>query len=79
MNADREYVTDVDVDVARKAIQTIGHVAWRLPTSASRVIEELLKLLELDIDYVSAETVIAMKGAIHLLQCIVLHLTSIKC
>jgi len=57
----REYVTDVDVDVARKAIQTIGHVAWRLPTSASRVIEELLKLLELDIDYVSAETVIAMK------------------
>merc|ERR1711871_1394470 len=57
----REYVTDVDVDVARQAIQTIGHIAWRLPNSAPRVIEELLKLLDLDIDYVSAETVIAMK------------------
>ena len=56
-----EYVTDVDVDVARRAIQTIGHIAWRLPNSATRVIQEMLKLLEVDIEYVTAETVIAMK------------------
>jgi len=57
----REYVTDVNIEVARQAIRTIGNIAWRLPLSAQRVIGELLGLLEMDIDYVSAETVIAMK------------------
>merc|ERR1711865_821466 len=56
----KEYVTDVDIEVARISIRTIGRIAWRLENSAARVIQELLGLLEVDIDYVTAEVVVSM-------------------
>ena len=43
-----EYVADVDVEMARRAIRAIGRVAMRLPKSADPVCEKLIELLDLE-------------------------------
>ena len=65
-----EYVSDVDSDMARHAIRAIAAVVVRFPPGAERVVECLLELTELDIDYVRSETVIVMKGALAALVCV---------
>lgn len=57
-----EYVSDVDAEMARHAIRAVAHVVVRYPAGAERVVECLLELAELDIDYVRSETVIVMRG-----------------
>lgn len=54
-----ECVTDVNVLVARKAIQAIGHIALCLPARANTCVEKLLSLLAMEIDYVTSETLVA--------------------
>lgn len=56
-----EYVSDVDADMARHAIRAIGKLVVRVPEAANRVIETLLELCELDVDYVRGETVMVMQ------------------
>jgi len=55
-----EYATDVNVMVARKAIQAIGRIALRLSTRANTCVDKLLALLIMEIDYITAETLVAM-------------------
>eukprot|EP00397_Hematodinium_sp_SG-2012_P010110 GEMP01010216.1.p1 GENE.GEMP01010216.1~~GEMP01010216.1.p1 ORF type:complete len:806 (+),score=184.17 GEMP01010216.1:132-2549(+) len=55
-----EYVTDVDTEIARASIRAIGAIALRSRHYADHIFESLLQLLTLDIDYVSAETMIVM-------------------
>ncbi len=45
--------------VARKSIQAIGHIALRLPARANTCVEKLLSLLNMEIDYVTSETLVA--------------------
>jgi len=54
-------VCDVDAELARSSIQTIGKIAILVSNSVNIAIEHLLSFLELEIDYVTAETVIVLK------------------
>ena len=56
----REYATDVNVLVAKQAIQAIGHISLQLSTRANTCVDKLLSLLTMDIDYVTSETLVAM-------------------
>ena len=56
-----EYVSDVDADMARHAIRAVAEIAVRVPGAADRVVASLLELLDLDVDYVKAETMVAMR------------------
>eukprot|EP00743_Colponemidia_sp_Colp-15_P002288 GILK01002479.1.p1 GENE.GILK01002479.1~~GILK01002479.1.p1 ORF type:complete len:794 (-),score=148.65 GILK01002479.1:161-2542(-) len=56
-----EYVTDVDADLARRAIRSIGQIAIKIPSGAPGIVKQLISFLDLETDYVSTETVIVMK------------------
>ena len=56
----REYATDVNVLVAKQAIQAIGQISLQLSTRANTCVDKLLSLLTMDIDYVTSETLVAM-------------------
>ena len=53
-----EYVTDPDTTVARAAVSSIGKVGVKVGECASLVVEQLMKFLEVDIDYVSSESIV---------------------
>ncbi len=55
-----EYATDVNVPVARNAIQSVGRIALHLSARANVCVDKLLALLQLDVDYVTAETLVVM-------------------
>lgn len=56
-----EYVADVDKDISRKAIRTIGQIIVRIPATAESGINSLLHFLDLEIDFVRAETFVVLK------------------
>ena len=55
-----EYVSE-NVEIARRAIQSIGKIANRLAGGVEAIVQQLLSFLSLEIDYVSAESVLVMK------------------
>mmetsp|Transcript_122521 Transcript_122521/g.357768 ORF Transcript_122521/g.357768 Transcript_122521/m.357768 type:complete len:838 (-) Transcript_122521:218-2731(-) len=59
-----EYVTNVDVEISRRAIRAIGKIAVRVPSTAEMIVGSLTSLLELDIDYVSTEAAVVMKDLV---------------
>mmetsp|Transcript_39746 Transcript_39746/g.91916 ORF Transcript_39746/g.91916 Transcript_39746/m.91916 type:complete len:831 (+) Transcript_39746:250-2742(+) len=59
-----EYVTDVDAEIARKAIQAIGKIAVHVPSTSEMIVSSLTNLLELDIDYVCTEAAVVMKDLV---------------
>jgi len=58
----REYVTDVDAEIARKAIQGIAFIAIKIKAAVDEAVESLLSFLDLNMDYVTAEACIVMKN-----------------
>ncbi|CAM9835774.1 unnamed protein product, partial [Phaeothamnion confervicola] len=56
-----EYVSDVDAEMARRAIRALGKICLRAPVAAATIVERLVAFLELDIGYVRAETVLVMQ------------------
>lgn len=56
-----EYVTDVDQEMAKLAISSIAQIAVTLEEAAHQVFDALIDLLETDMDYVKAETMVVMK------------------
>ncbi|CAE7162401.1 apdG, partial [Symbiodinium pilosum] len=59
-----EYVTDVDAEIARRAIQAIGKIAVHVPSTSEMIVSSLTNLLELDIDYVCTEAAVVMKDLV---------------
>lgn len=57
---------DVDADLARKAIQSIGKMAVRLSEMSRPICYHLRTFLQHNIDYISTETIIVLKGTITL-------------
>ena len=55
-----EYATDVNVLVARKAIQAIGKIALRLPGRANTCTEKLLSLISMEISHVTCEALVSL-------------------
>ena len=56
----REYATDVNVLVARMAIQAAGKIALRVSARANTCADKLVSLLAMEIDYVTAETLVSL-------------------
>ena len=50
-----EYVSGVDVELARSAVHAIGEIALRVPPAAEGVVESLLELTDMDAEYVRGE------------------------
>jgi hypothetical protein len=59
-----EYVTDVSAITARHAIQSIGQISGSVPNSMGHTLEKLLSFSDLEIDYVTAGTLVAIRGEI---------------
>ena len=55
-----EYVTDVDAELARHAIMSMGHIAERIPLVAGDMMNLLVGLIDLDMPYVRAAAVVQM-------------------
>lgn len=56
-----EYVGGVDAELARQAVRAIADIAVRVPLACETVLESLVEALEVDAEYVRAETVIVMQ------------------
>lgn len=56
-----EYVSDMDGEISRFAIRSIGRVAIRIPEAAEESIEHLLAFLDLRVDHVTSSTVVVLK------------------
>jgi len=52
-----EYVTDVDVNVARASVRAVGEIALSSPDDLEGIVDRLLQYYDLGIDYVTAETI----------------------
>jgi AP-4 complex subunit beta-1 len=55
-----EYAADVNVLVAKQAIQAVGQISLQLSTRANTCVDKLLSLLTMDMDYITSETLVAM-------------------
>lgn len=58
------YATDVDIQTAKKALHAIGMICIKIPSIVSKALSKLLDLLDLQIDYISASTVMVIKDII---------------
>ena len=56
-----EYVTDVDAAIARESVRAVGRVALDGDQSVAGIVERLLQFVDHGADYVTAETLIAVK------------------
>merc|ERR1711871_1918167 len=57
-----EYVTDVNVDLAKRALKAIGDVALRLPSSADGILNQLMEYLEIELDYIRSDGLVLIKN-----------------
>jgi len=57
-----EYVRDSDAKFAREAVSAVGEIGTRLPNGAEHVLGQLLSFLDMDLDTIAAETIVALKG-----------------
>ena len=63
-----EYVTDVSATTARHAILSIGQISATVGSSLGHAMEKLLSFTDLDIEYVTAGTLVAVRGQLLLLS-----------
>ena len=61
------YVTDVDAEMARKSIRSIGRIAVRITKYVEHIISMLLAFQELDISYVTAESLCVLRDILRIL------------
>ncbi|ETO31638.1 hypothetical protein RFI_05481 [Reticulomyxa filosa] len=57
-----EYITDVQVEIARLAVQSIGKIAIRVEDSLNTALQHLISFLEMSQDYVISETCVCVKN-----------------
>jgi AP-4 complex subunit beta-1 len=55
-----EYVTDVDAELSRRAIQALGEIACNISTVSEEMIQTLLNLMEMDSSYVRSQSAIVL-------------------
>ncbi|GJP44368.1 hypothetical protein CLOM_g3749 [Closterium sp. NIES-68] len=55
-----EYAADVDVTIAREAIRAVGQIALQ-SYDVNGIVDRLLQFLEMDTDYVTAETLVLVR------------------
>jgi AP-4 complex subunit beta-1 len=60
-----EYVTDVDAELSKRAIDAMGEIARRIPTAADQITRVLLELVDLDMPYVRSRAVRNFEKVLH--------------
>ncbi|KAH3756931.1 AP-4 complex subunit beta-1 [Pelomyxa schiedti] len=55
------YATDVDMTCACKALTALGTIALKVPSIVTRILSKFIDLIALDIDYIAAEAILALK------------------
>jgi len=55
-----EYITDVDPEIAKQAIRSVGKISVKIESVVDEGIELLLSFLDLGTDYVTAETCVVL-------------------
>eukprot|EP00041_Stephanoeca_diplocostata_P036376 m.1324797 g.1324797 ORF g.1324797 m.1324797 type:complete len:805 (-) comp24852_c4_seq1:147-2561(-) len=58
------YITDVDVEFARRSIQAVGNIAIRHSESAEYIMSMLLLFLDLDTSYVTSGTLVVLQDVL---------------
>lgn len=57
-----EYAGNVDVPIARESIRAVGKIALQ-QYDVNAIVDRLLQFLEMDKDYVTAETLVSIYNA----------------
>ena len=70
----REYVTDVDAELARLAIRAIGGIGIRLQKMATPIVKQLTSFINMNQDYITNETIVIFKGILSIIIQKYLHL-----
>ena len=56
------HVHDVDVKTSKEAVKAIGEIAMHLPQSSEYCIDVLLSFLSWEIEYISSQTLVVIRG-----------------
>ena len=56
------HVHDVDVKMSKEAVKAIGEIAMHLPHSSEYCIDALLSFLSWEIEYISSQTLVVIRG-----------------
>lgn len=59
MNELGEYVTDVDTELAKESIRTLGLVASRIREMATPIIKQLSNFINMKREYITNNTLVA--------------------
>ncbi len=59
-----EYATDINPELSRRAIKAVGQLAVRLPSSIDSVMSQLLEFIDMGMDYVLDEAMVAIKNVL---------------
>lgn len=63
-----EYAGNVDVPIARESIRAVGKIALQ-QYDVNAIVDRLLQFLEMEKDYVTAETLVCLpSGTVNMLQ-----------
>lgn len=68
-----EYVTDVDAELSRRAINALGQIAMRLSAVSPEITQTLMELVDLDIPYVRAEAVKTLGNVVRVFPAVRVH------
>ncbi|SCU79297.1 LAFA_0B02102g1_1 [Lachancea sp. 'fantastica'] len=60
----KEYATDIDIQMSRKAIRAVGNLTVKLEQSADECIGLLLELLDFEVEYIVQEIVSVFKNVL---------------
>ncbi|SCU85909.1 LADA_0D10748g1_1 [Lachancea dasiensis] len=60
----KEYATDIDIQMSRKAIRAVGNLAVKLEQSADDCVSLLLDLLDFEVEYIIQEIVSVFKNVL---------------
>lgn len=60
----KEYATDIDIQMSRKAIRAVGNLAVKLENSADECMSLLLDLLDFGVEYIVQEIVSVFKNVL---------------
>lgn len=68
-----EYVTDVDSELAKRAINALGEIAMRVASISQEITQTLMELVDLDIPYVRAEAVKNLSNVVRIFPAVRIH------
>ena len=66
LNRQGEYVTDVDSELAKCAIRSLGSIAVRIPAVAQEMTQTIVELVDMDSVYVRSQAAIVLADIVRI-------------